>query len=168
MSHLRWAWTVVLGIAAGGGVLAFDDDDRGDPPPPVEPVDPRPPNEIGPFSALMCTGDQPGSPTCPFNEIPLDELGVKGTFRFIVTAIGTGLYLNRIEAVAGPEGLYLDLPTLRFRSSPEGVVISERSFDAILNLEPGGAATLGTAAVVGHGAYGPFSLHVRAIGPYRP
>src|SRR5262245_3247954 len=119
MSLLRCASIAVLALSASGCMLVFDD--RDDPPPPIgpiepepNPVDPRPADESSRFTPSLCTGGQPGGPTCPLNEAALDELGTAGSFSFVAQAVGSGLYLNHIELTAGAKGFYGERPTLRF------------------------------------------------------
>jgi hypothetical protein len=166
MSHLRWAWIVVLGIAVSGCGLVFDDDND-DPPPPVDPVDPRPPNESSPFTASLCTG-APGGPNCPVNVVPLDEFGVEGTFSFVMQAVGSGVYLSHLELVAGAEGLFVDRLTIRFLLSSGNGAADEHTFDMVVNLRPGESIMLGTAAFAAPLSFERMSLRVAAIGPFRP
>jgi hypothetical protein len=152
-------------------MLVFEEPDELPPPigpvEPTDPVDPRPDNETARFKPSLCTGNDPGSPTCPFNEVALDELGTAGTFRFVLQGVGSGVYFSHVEVTAGPEGLYLEGLTLRFWRSPEGSTAFEHAFDAIVNLEPGESTSLGTAAFA-NSTFDSMSLRVEAIGPYRP
>jgi len=68
------------------------------------------------FTFSVCTAGAPGTATCPINEIPLDSLGEAGEgipgakITFVVQAVGSGLYLNRLSLVPGPMGAYIDHP----------------------------------------------------------
>lgn len=158
MSHLRCIGVVVLGVAASG----CEGGSMGPPDAMVQPT------ETSRVSPSLCTGGDRGSPTCPYNQLPLDELvSFGGTLEFVMMAVGSGVYLNHIELRAGSEGLYVERPTLRFWDGPQDTFADEVPFDETLNLPPGGSAMLGTAAVTFVTATR-VSLQVKAIGPYRP
>lgn len=158
MDHLRCLGVVVLGIAASG----CEGGSMGPPDAMVQAT------ETSRFSPSLCTGGDPGSPTCPRNQLFLDELvSFGGTFEFVMQAVGSGVYLNHIELRAGTDGLYVERPTLRFWDGLQDTFADEVLLDETLNLPPGGSAMLGTAAVPQLFA-NKVSLQVKAIGPYRP
>src|SRR5262245_26674575 len=123
----RHTWLAALGIAAAGCST-----DGGARPDPV----PGPP-ETTPFTPSLCTSDPPGTASCPINSVSLGELGVEAQLSFVMQSLGSGLFLNRIEVVAGAEGLYLEHPSLRLWSNPETPSTQVVAFGVILNLAPG-------------------------------
>lgn len=158
MGHLWCLGVVVLGIAASG----CEGGSMGPPDAMVQAT------ETSRFTPALCTGGDPGSPTCPRNQLSLDELvAFGGMFGFVMQAVGTGVYLSHVELRAGTEGLYVERPTLRFWQGPQDKLAGEIAFDMTVNLPPGGSAMLGTAAVPQLFA-NRVSLQVQAIGPYRP
>jgi hypothetical protein len=170
MRHLRCIGSLVLGIAASGCTLVFDEpSEPGEPPVDPGPVDPGPIDETPQFKPLVCTGDPPGSPTCPFNDISLDGIGPSGArFEFLMQAVGSGVYLSHIRLAAGSDGLYIEHPALRFWQASAGVPASEIAFDVIVNLSPGQSMALGTGPSFANVLLDAISLRVPEIGPHRP
>lgn len=67
------------------------------------------------FTISICTGGLPGQPTCPINELSLEDLGegagVPGAkLTFVAQGVGTGLYLNNLKLVPGPMGAFIEHP----------------------------------------------------------
>jgi hypothetical protein len=67
------------------------------------------------FLMSLCTGGVPGSPTCPYNVVALDDLGpgrgIPGaTIVFAVQDVGGGTYLTELKLVAGPMGAHVEHP----------------------------------------------------------
>jgi hypothetical protein len=67
------------------------------------------------FTVSLCTQGLPGSPTCPVNEIPLDDLGegngIAGArISFVAQAVSSGLYFNNLRLVPGAGGAYIEHP----------------------------------------------------------
>lgn len=171
MGYLRSISVLALGIAASGCAIVFDDpDDVKDPPsvPPSPPPTPEPDNESPQLLPLLCVGGLPGEPECPVNVVDLGELNATGSFHFVVQAVGSGYYFNRLQFTAGAKGLYIEDPTLRLWASPDGRP-TELPFDTTLNLPPGTSMPLGG----GTAAFAPaplaaVSLRFAVIGPFRP
>jgi hypothetical protein len=153
MSYLPYASVVVLGLAGG-----CDSHGSMDPPPPV--------NETPRFLPLLCTGGTPGAPTCPINHVGLDDFGGTGSLDFVVQTVGSGIYFNRMQFLAGADGLYIEEPTLRVWVKDSTVPI-DHVFEVLVNLEPGMAVDPGAAAFTTFDMVG-LSFKFTAIGPYRP
>ncbi len=67
------------------------------------------------FLPARCTQGLPGSADCPINEIPLDDLGnglgIPGAkISFVMQAVGSGIYLNNLKLIPGPEGANIEHP----------------------------------------------------------
>lgn len=67
------------------------------------------------YTLSLCTGGLPPAPTCPINEIPLDDLGegkgIPGAkITFVVQGVGTGIYLTNLKLIPGPMGAFVEHP----------------------------------------------------------
>ncbi|HTL37484.1 MAG TPA: hypothetical protein VL326_30330 [Kofleriaceae bacterium] len=68
-----------------------------------------------PFTMQLCTGGNPGDPTCPENVIPLEALGqlaVGGQLRFVAQPLSQDLYITQLRITGNSHihivGLYVD------------------------------------------------------------
>ena len=81
------------------------------------------PGEEGPiletaqFLVQICTSGLPDdpngpngpNPNCPVNKVSLADIGVTGgEIRFVVQALGSGLYMTNLKLVPGTEGAFID------------------------------------------------------------
>lgn len=110
--------------------------------------------ETSPFTMLLCTAGNPGDPTCPFNQIPLDALGATAAgarLRFVAAAAGEGLEVRALRMDA-PHSLHLE--DLSFaHAGTDGVLIVE-------SLDNGITAT---ALVDPFDPIGPIAIHVAVV-----
>ena len=68
-----------------------------------------------PFTMQLCTGGNPGDPTCPENAIPLEALGhlaVGGQLKFVAQPLSQDLYITQLRITGNSRihlvGLYVD------------------------------------------------------------
>jgi hypothetical protein len=164
MGHLRSLSVLALSIAASGCVLISDDGGESPDPPTVPPTQAVESPQVAP---LLCTGGLPGSPLCPINRIPLDDLGAEGRFEFVIQAVGGGFYLNQLEIEAGSAGLHVERPTLRGWIDKK--LLSEVVIDVTLDILPAMSQPLSEGAVLLPVVQGvtAFSLRFDAYGPLR-
>ena len=132
--------------------------------------------ETAPFLPLICTSGTPGSDTCPFNDVALDEVGVAGAkIRFTVQALGSGLYMSNMKLIPGPMGAYIEHPLFVSKpatgnAKPDTI---DRFFSVKMNLSPtAGEAEQqiagGTAAFVGFLATDPLSIYFKSATAFKP
>jgi len=132
------------------------------------------------FIPAICTSGTPSvppaapNPTCPVNDVDLSPYGVAGAkLHFVAQALGSGIYLNQLSIIAGPDGVYLEHPL--FASYPmDG---SETKFDTIdrffnvkINAMAGSTTMIGggTAAFIGFNATDKLSIHFKTLKAYQP
>jgi cytochrome c553 len=97
-------------------------------------TDPAANLETTPFIPAICTSGTPPSPTCPTNDIDLTEVGLPGAkLHFVATALGSGLYLNQLSIIPGPDGVYLEHPL--FASYPDGESVVPDEIDRFYNVK---------------------------------
>jgi len=90
--------------------------------------------ETTPFTPAICTSGTPPSPTCPTNDIDLTEVGLPGAkLHFVATALGSGLYLNQLSIVPGPDGVYLEHPL--FASYADDGAVTPDEIDRFYNVK---------------------------------
>ncbi len=138
--------------------------------------------ETAQFLPRICSqgpaDDPPGTnPDCPFNDIPLTEIGSDGSkIRFIVQALGSGLYVTNLKLVPGSTGAFIDHPLFVSYpidgSTPKADTI-DRFFNVKMNLMPNAAAEEqqiggGTAAFVGFFATDKLSIHFKDVKVFVP
>jgi hypothetical protein len=138
--------------------------------------DANPPIRTGAVPPQLCTGGNPGDPTCPINTHDLAGLGVPGaSFSFVAQQVGPDLYLTNMQFTPGTEGLYVEHPIIE--STPAGATEPvpdpiDRFFNVVINLQTGAApaivGTNGTATFAGFKAADPISLRLLALGKFRP
>jgi mono/diheme cytochrome c family protein len=130
--------------------------------------------EIEPFIPAICTSGTPPAPTCPVNDVDLTVLGLTGAkLHFVAQALGSGLYLNQLSIIGGPDGVYLEHPL--FVSYP--AMAEEPTFDTIdrfFNVKINSMANEttmiggGTAAFIGFTATDKMSIHFKVLKAYQP
>lgn len=130
--------------------------------------------EIEPFTPAICTSGTPPAPTCPVNDVDLTVLGLAGAkLHFVAQALGSGLYLNQLSIIGGPDGVYLEHPL--FVSYPAAG--GDPAFDTIdrfFNIKINSMANMttmiggGTAAFVGFNATDKMSIHFKVLKAYQP
>jgi hypothetical protein len=115
------------------------------------------------FTPMLCTGGNPGDPTCPINMVDLSSLGQPATLEIVVTQLVADLYLTNIAITAGPAGLHITHPLIE--SWPAGAMEPkpdpiDRWFNVDLNIAPAAQATIGTGegSFTGFGAADPLSI----------
>jgi hypothetical protein len=126
-----------------------------------------------------CTGGASGSPTCPFNNIGLDDIGAPGAkISFTIQALGSGLYVTNLKVVPGTGGVYIEHPLWVGFPANGGDPVPDtidRFFAVKMDLMATATATDqtiagGTAAFVGFPA-GPMDkiqIHFKKVGPFDP
>ena len=130
--------------------------------------------QIEPFIPAICTSGTPPAPTCPVNDVDLSVLGLAGAkLHFVAQALGSGLYLNQLSIIGGPDGVYLEHPL--FVSYPPNA--PEPTFDTIdrfFNVKINSMANTttmiggGTAAFIGFTATDKISIHFKSLKAYQP
>jgi mono/diheme cytochrome c family protein len=134
------------------------------------------------YTIALCTGGLPGDATCPINTIPLDDLGsgagITGAkISFVAIGVGTGLYMNNLKLVPGPQGAYIEHPL--FVSIPtdekaEPIADTfDRFFNTKMNLMATAAADLqqisgGTAAFVNFPPQNQIAVYFKTASAFKP
>jgi mono/diheme cytochrome c family protein len=66
---------------------------------------------LAPSAMMVCTTGAPGDPTCPYNDLPLDEAGAAGAkIQFTMTDVSGAVYLSNLKVVPGPMGVHVEHP----------------------------------------------------------
>ncbi|HSK03235.1 MAG TPA: hypothetical protein VK932_18415 [Kofleriaceae bacterium] len=132
------------------------------------------------YTFALCTAGAPPDATCPVNEISLDSLGegagIPGAkIRFVAQGVGTGLYLNRLELVPGPEGAFIEHPLfVSIPADPKEKPIADtfdRFFNTKINLMTGATPVQiggGTAAFVNFPPQNKLAIFFKAAKPFQP
>ena len=130
------------------------------------------------FTPLLCTGGQPGEPSCPINYVdllPLVEGWAGAQIKFVAQPLSQDLYLTNLAVVPGAEGVYIEHPL--FVSYPPGADTQyvpdtlDRFFNVKINIMPGGVAEPiagGTAAFINFTPTNQLAIHFKVIDRYRP
>lgn len=134
------------------------------------------PVQTAPLVLMPCTAGAPGTPTCPFNDVPLDAHGAAGAkIQFTASNLSGSLYLSNLKLIPGPTGAYLDHPV--FVSVP---AMGEPILDPLdryaslkLNLAANAAAAMqtigtGTASFIGFNPAEPLAVYAKEVGPMKP
>jgi hypothetical protein len=129
------------------------------------------PVETGAFVPLICTGGSPGTPSCPINQVSLDDIGANGKFVFVMQFVSSGPVLTNIMFVAGPQGIYLEHPDLLIW--PRGSMISTATAtldggNAIYNIAPDATVVPSSGSITFVGNIDKFALRFDVVGSYRP
>jgi hypothetical protein len=134
------------------------------------------------YTLAICTGGLPGDPTCPVNELPLDSLGegvgITGAkITFVAQGVGSGLYLNNLKLVPGPEGAFIEHPLfVSIPADPTKEPIADtfdRFFNTKMNLMAGAPADQqqiagGTAAFVNFPPENKIAVFFKSAKIYQP
>lgn len=134
------------------------------------------------FRPQICTGGLPGEATCPVNDVALDDLapglGIPGgKLRFVAQALGSGLYVNNLKLLPGPNGAYIEHPLfVSYPANGEPMPDTiDRFFNVKMNLmagvpadDPSTQIAGGTAAFVGFVATDEIAIHFRKAEAYIP
>ena len=137
--------------------------------------DTNPPIRTAMVVPQLCTGGNPGDPTCPINTIDLSALNVAGaSFSFVAQAAGADLYMTNMQFTAGADGLHVEHPIIE--SWPPGAAEPvpdpiDRFFNVVINLMTGAAPQLlgnGTASFQGFSPADPISIHFVALDKFQP
>jgi hypothetical protein len=124
---------------------------------------------------MLCMAGAPGSPTCPYNTVPLDGVGAAGAkVEFTATQVGADLYVSNLKVVPGPMGVYMEHPL--FVSVP---ATGEPKLDPLdrfasvtKNLAaaaPAAMQTIGTGSTsfLGFSAADPLAIYAKSVGPMK-
>jgi hypothetical protein len=128
------------------------------------------------LTPMLCTGGNPGDPTCPLNTIDLNGIGptpTAATFELAIQQVGSDSYFTALKVKAGAAGVYLEHPL--FESWPADATEPkpdpiDRFFATVINLQPNTEMIIGTgtATMSTFVATDPISVRVDVIEPYRP
>jgi hypothetical protein len=134
------------------------------------------------YAMMICTGGLPGDPTCPINSIDLDNLGegagIPGAkISFVAQGVGTGLYLNNLKLIPGPNGAFIEHPL--FVSIPEDPMARpiadtfDRFFNTKMNLMMNAPVEQqqiagGTAAFVNFPPQNKIAIFFKKATPFQP
>ena len=130
---------------------------------------------LPPTAMMVCTTGAPGSPTCPYNEFPLDAAGATGAkVQFTMTDVGGTPYLANLKIIPGPMGVYAEHPL--FVSVPAMGMPKLDPIDRYqtlrLNLPAGAPAAMqtlgnGTASYSTFATADPITVYFVAVGPMK-
>lgn len=134
------------------------------------------------FTFSVCTAGDPGTATCPINELSLEDLGdgagIPGAkLTFVAQTVGSGLYLNRLKLVPGPSGAYIEHPLfVSIPTDPMAKPIADtldRFFNTKMNLMANATADQqiisgGTAAFVNFPPENKIAVFFKVVNPYQP
>jgi hypothetical protein len=118
------------------------------------------------FQPQICTGGQPGEPSCPVNLVALELGEGRGTFSFVVQGLGSGMFLTDMKLAPGPSGLRIQGLTLRVWVTPTTSV--DVPFGMDFALPAGQTAILEPLSLVGQGTGNPVSISATSAGPFQP
>lgn len=129
-----------------------------------------------PFSPLLCTGGDPGSPTCPINIVDLSPLvtGWAGAqIKFVAQPLGTDLYVTNLQLITGAEGVYIEHPLFvswpNDGSQPLPDTL-DRFFNIKMNLKVGDMPASiggGTAAFINFNPQNKLTINFKILEKYR-
>jgi len=129
-----------------------------------------------PISMMPCTGGAAGTPTCPYNEFPLDAAGATGAkVQFTFTDVSGKPYLSNMKVVPGPMGVYAQHPM--FVSVPATgepkLDTLDRYANVTINIAAGAPAAMqtignGTSSFVDYSSLDPIAVYFKAVGPMKP
>lgn len=123
---------------------------------------------------LLCSGGNPGDPTCPINSIPLDSVGVPGgSISFVADPTDSALYLRRLQLNPGPTGAYIEHPLLVSYPEAGDPVFDtlDRFFSVKMNLAVGAMPELiagGNAIFVGLKSTDELRFHFKLASAFQP
>lgn len=129
--------------------------------------------QTGKFTPLLCTGGNPGDPTCPINHVALDGVGLPGaTIDLVAQALSEDLYVTDLKVTASVDGVYLEHPLFvswpADPTQPETPDTLDRFFNVKMDEMPMATDPIGggTAAFVGFTPTNQVSIHFKAISKY--
>ncbi len=132
--------------------------------------------ETARFTPVLCTGGNPGDPTCPITYVDISGLvenwaGAK--IRFVAQPLSQDLYVTNLTLEGGPEGVYIEHPL--FVSWPlEGEPVPDtldRFFNVKMNLAADAMPSQingGTAAFVNFSPANQLTIHFKVVDRFRP
>jgi mono/diheme cytochrome c family protein len=134
----------------------------------------------GDIGMLICTAGLPGADTCPINDVPLDTLGEGagvpgGKITFVAQIVGSGVYLNNLKLIPGPQGAFIEHPLfVSIPADPMEKAIADtfdRFFNTKLNVKV--AATPeqiggGTAAFVNFPPQNKIAIYFKSAKIFQP
>lgn len=128
------------------------------------------------FTPVLCTGGNPGDPTCPITYVDITGLvdGWAGArIKFVAQPLSQDLYVTNLSLEGGAEGVYIEHPL--FVSWPtEGDPIPDtldRFFNVKMNLKAGDMPSVingGTAAFINFSPSNQLTIHFKVVDRYRP
>ena len=122
--------------------------------------------ETARFVPQLCTGGQPGDPTCPVNVVVLDFSGVSARLGFVMQALGSGLFMTNVQLEAGLAGFAVRNLMVRMWTNPA------MSMDFILltdlSLSPGQTVGLGAFSITTGNPTSQISIAATFAGPFQP
>ena len=66
---------------------------------------------VTPKVAMLCSVGNPGDPTCPINNFPLDEVGATGaTIDFVIQSVSGATYITNLKVTPGASGVFFNHP----------------------------------------------------------
>ena len=134
------------------------------------------PVQTTPLVTMPCTAGAPGTPTCPFNEIPLDAHGAAGAkIQFTAANLSGQLYLSNLKVIPGPMGVYVEHPVFVSVPAMGDPILDplDRYANIKLNLAAGAAAAMqtlgtGTASFPTFNPTDSVAVYAKAVGPMKP
>jgi len=139
--------------------------------------------ETAQFLPQICTSGLPDdpptnpNPSCPVNNVTLDDIGVPGaSIKFVAQALGSGLYVTNLKLVPGADGAFIEHPLFvswpMDGSEPKADTI-DRFFNVKMNLMAGATVeeqqiSGGTAAFVGFLATDKLTIHFKGANIFQP
>lgn len=130
---------------------------------------------LAPTAMMVCTTGAPGSPTCPYNDLPLDGAGAAGAkVQFTMNDVSGSAYLSNLKVIPGPMGVYVEHPI--FVSVPAMGMPKldplDRYEPVMLNLPANAPAAMqmlgnGTASFIGFSPADPIAIYFQAVGPMK-
>lgn len=156
LREMRNARGLALALALGAGAAGCYTDGGSTGPMPL----PETPQTV----MSLCTAGPPGAPTCPFNQLSLDEVGAKGAvFAFLAQAVGNGVFLSELTLAGGPQGFSVERVILRCWDRG---LVHERIFDEPLDIAPGSVAHLTSTATPLPART--VTIELEGVGPHLP
>lgn len=134
------------------------------------------PVKTTPLVMMPCTAGAPGTPTCPYNDIPLDEAGAAGAIvQFTAGNLSGQLYLSSIRVVPGPGGAYVEHPVFVSVPMTGEPILDPLDRYASVKLNIGAAAPPamqqlgnGTGSFPMFNPNDPIAVYAKAVGPMKP
>jgi cytochrome c553 len=132
--------------------------------------------ETARFTPVLCTGGNPGDPTCPITYVDISSLvpnWAGARIKFVAQPLSQDLYVTNLALEGGAEGVYIEHPL--FVSWPlDGDPIPDtldRFFNVKMNIAAGGMPQQingGTAAFINFAPMNQLTIHFKVVDRYRP